>query len=106
MSGVDVSLVGRGNIGPNVDMTFVVGYTYSHPITKNKTGVYYTQQLTDTIKEYTYMTTASDPSKGILKYRIQHNAKLNIGFMFWKKLGFEVACTMFGFYAYFRKGEL
>ena len=95
VSGVDVSLVGRGNIGPNVDMTFVVGYTYSHPITKNKTGVYYTQQLKDTIKEYTYMTTASDPSKGILKYRIQHNAKLNIGFMFWKKLGFEVACTYY-----------
>ena len=96
VSGVDVSLVGRGNIGPNVDMTFVVGYTYSHPITKNKNGVYYSQQLTDTTsKDYTYMTTASDPSKGILKYRIQHNAKLNIGFVFWKKLGLEASLTYY-----------
>ena len=78
------------------DMTFLVGYTYSHPITKNKTGVYYSQQLTDTTsKDYTYMTTASDPSKGILKYRIQHNAKLNIGFMFWQKLGFEASLTYY-----------
>ena len=91
VSGADVSLLGHGNIGSNVDMTFMVGYTYSHPITKNKTGVYYS---TDT-KDYTYETTASDPSKGILKYRIQHNAKLNIGFLFWKKLGLEASCTYY-----------
>ena len=96
VTGVDVSLVGHGEIGENVDMTFLVGYTYSHPITKNKTGVYYSQATSDTTsKDYTYMTTASDPSKGILKYRIQHNAKLNIGFLFWKKLGFEASCTYY-----------
>ena len=96
VTGVDVSLVGHGNIGENVDMTFLVGYTYSYPITKNKDGVYYSIPLTDsTSKDYTYMTTASDPSKGILKYRIQHNAKLNIGFLFWKKLGLEASCTYY-----------
>lgn len=93
ITGVDVSLVGKGEIGKNVEMTFLVGYTYSYPITKNKTDIYYTNAQNN--QSYSYETTASDTTKGILKYRIQHNAKLNIGFMFWKKLGFEIGCTYY-----------
>lgn len=94
ITGVDVSLVGKGEIGNNVEMTFLMGYTYSYPITKNKTNVYYVNEQNPK-QTYSYETTASDPSKGILKYRIQHNAKLNVGFMFWKKLGFEIGCTYY-----------
>lgn len=93
ITGVDASLLGHGEIGKNVEMTFLVGYTYSYPITKNKEGVYYTNPTNG--QDYTYETTASDPSKGILKYRIQHNAKLNLGFEFIKKIGFEVGCTYY-----------
>ncbi|MBQ4355625.1 MAG: TonB-dependent receptor [Bacteroidales bacterium] len=93
IAGTDVSLVGHGEIGPNVEMNFMVGYTYSHPITKNRDGIYYVNPNTN--KPYSYNTTASDPSKGFLKYRIQHNAKLNLGFLFWKKLGMDVACTYY-----------
>lgn len=93
ITGVDVSLVGKGEIGNNVEMTFMAGYTYSYPVTKNKEGVYYTNPTNEV--GYSYVTTASDPSKGILKYRIQHNAKLNFGFLFWKKLGVDISCTYY-----------
>jgi len=92
ISGVDATLAGEGPLSRNVDFQFMASYTYSYPVTKNRTDVYYTSAGG---KEYSYETTASDPSKGILKYRIQHNAKLDFSFTFWKKLGVNVACSYY-----------
>lgn len=90
ISGVDVSLMGEGNLSQNVFFRFTASYTYSHPITKNKTGHYFLQ---DSVKNYE--NTSSDPSKGILKYRIEHSAKLDLEFTFWKKLSLNASVAYF-----------
>lgn len=96
ISGVDVSLVGKGNISKSVEFEFMVSYTYSHPVTKNRNGVYYTQQVNDSVaNEYTFVTTASDTNTSILKYRIQHNFKLDMAFTFWKKLSLNVGMAFY-----------
>lgn len=103
ISGVDVSLTGGGSISKNVDMQIMVSYTYSYPITKNKYDVYYTQvkeeqrgdSIVITTHDYNFVTTASDTVHSTLKYRIQHNAKLDLSFTFWKKLGVNISCSYF-----------
>lgn len=91
ISGVDVSLAGHGNISKNVKFNFMVSYTYSNPVTKNRHGVYYSQELSDgSTNDYTFVTTASDTTHSTLKYRIQHNLKFDFGFTFWKKISLDL----------------
>ena len=91
ITGVDMSFTCMGEICKQVSFQFMASYTYSLPKTKNKSGVYYV----DGQEEYTYNRSASDPSQGILKYRIQHTAKADLTFTFWKKLSFNVGCTYY-----------
>ena len=103
ITGVDMSLVGGGPISPKVDFQFMLSYTYSLPITKNKYDVYYTQLKEEqrgdstiiTQHDYNFITTASDTTHSILKYRIQHTAKLDLAFTFWKKLGLNVSLAYY-----------
>lgn len=92
ISGVDISLMGEGNLSPNVFFRFTASYTYSHPVTKSKESDknYYLQ---DSINNY--YNTSSDPSQRILKYRIQHTAKLDLEFTFWKKLSLNVGAAYY-----------
>lgn len=92
ITGVDLSLIGMGKISPKVEFNFLFGYTYSYPITKNRKKIYY---MTSDSTGYSYMTTASNPKKGILKYRIQHNFKCDLGFTFFKKLGVNIGMTYY-----------
>lgn len=103
ITGLDISLAGGGPIGEKVDFQFMLSYTYSLPVTKNKYDVYYTQlkeeQRGDSVvvtrHDYSFVTTASDTSHSILKYRIQHTAKLDLAFTFWKKLGLNISCSYY-----------
>ena len=103
ITGVDFSLAGGGPIGRKVDFQFMLSYTYSLPVTKNKYDVYYTQvkeemrgdSVVVTTHDYSFVTTASDTAHSILKYRIQHTAKLELAFTFWKKLGLNISCAYY-----------
>lgn len=65
ISGIDVSLIGRGKIG-GIDIAVFSGYTYMNPVTLN----------TDSA----YRATFSDPQSNILKYRYKHLVKADIQF--------------------------
>ena len=96
ISGVDVSLAGQGKIAPKVKFNFMVSYTYSHPVTKNRYDIYYTHYKNDTTSVgYSFVTTASDTTHSILKYRIQHTLKFDFGFTFWSKVSLDVTLAYF-----------
>ena len=78
VTGVDISLMGGGPIVPNVfDFQFMASYTYSYPVTKNADSA--------------FVKNSSNKHTRILKYRIQHTAKLDLSFTFCNKISLNVA---------------
>lgn len=93
ISGVDVAFMGEGKIGKNVAFNFSLSYTYSHPVTKNRDNVYFVHPTTGL--EYTFTTTSSDTTRNVLKYRIEHMAKLDLEFSFLKTFAIGVSANYF-----------
>lgn len=93
ISGLDVSFMGEGKIGRNVEYSLSLSYTYSHPVTKNRNNVYYVHPTTGL--EYTFTTTSSDTTRNVLKYRIEHMAKLDLEFSFFKTFSIGVTANYF-----------
>ena len=93
ISGVDVTFMGEGKIGKNVAFNFSLSYTYSHPVTKDRNHVYYVHPTTGL--EYTFTTTSSDTTRNVLKYRIEHMAKLDLEFSFFKTFAIGVSANYF-----------
>ena len=91
IQGLDVSFMGTGLIGRQVELILAMSYTYSKPQAKEPNSVYYTLGQTD----YSYQSTSSDTTNYILKYRIQHLAKFDLDFLFWKKLGLGFGGTYY-----------
>lgn len=81
ISGVDFSLMGGGDISDKVAISLMLSYTYSNPVAKERNRVYYTHRGRD----YTFANSSSDTSRSVLKYRIEHMAKIDVEFTFWKK---------------------
>lgn len=63
ISGIEFSMNGEGNIG-QVRIITLMGYTYMNPVTKNRDSA--------------YLSTFSDTSANMLKYRFNHMAKADI----------------------------
>ena len=72
-SGVDISILGNGKIG-KVEINMLLGYTYMKPISLNP-NFYFDN---DSVAKITYLTTSSDTTNYILKYRFQHLVKADI----------------------------
>jgi len=95
ITGIDCSLMGEGTISKNVHYTLSVSYTYSYPITKNPDYVYYEHNG----QGYSFNTSSSSSlDKGtpeyrqnVLKYRIEHIARLDLEFAFFKKFKVGIA---------------
>jgi len=87
VNGVDFSLMGEGKITKHVTYTLMVSYTWSNPTTKDPTLIYYTFKPTETFKEadYSFLSTSSDTTRNVLKYRIEHMVKLDLEFTFFKQ---------------------
>ena len=92
ISGIELSILGSGNITPNVKMNILAGYTYIQPISLTPNEVYATLEDpmldifdADSISNLTYSNSSSDPS--VLKYRYQHLAKFDVELVY-KKLSF------------------
>jgi len=93
ISGVDISFMGEGKIGKNVAYNISLSYTYSHPVTKDRNYVYYVHPVTG--QEYTFTTTSSDTTRNVLKYRIEHMAKLDVEFSFFKTFAIGFSANYF-----------
>lgn len=93
ISGIDFTFMGEGKIGKNVAYNLSLSYTYSHPVTKDRNYVYFVHPTTN--KEYTFTTTASDTTRNVLKYRIEHMVKLDVEFSFFKTFAIGVSANYF-----------
>ena len=67
VTGLDISLIGGGEFG-GIGFQTLAGYTYSKPVTKTPDFAY----AKDASGDITYLTTSSDTSGHLLKYRMQH----------------------------------
>src|SRR5574344_132151 len=91
IQGVDCSFMGSGEIGRNTELSIQLCYTYSLPQAKKPNNVYGTNGN----KDYSYISTSSDTTNFVLKYRIQHLAKFDLDFTFWKTLGIGISGTYY-----------
>lgn len=86
ISGVEASLTFEAELADFVNLQTMLNYTYSLPVCRDRDFVYATTNAgLPTEYNYTYENSASDPSHGILKYRIQHMAKLDLNLNFLKR---------------------
>jgi len=93
--GVDVTITGEGKLFKNVNIGLLAGYTYSLPQSLAPHYVYYEDpRLPNTT--FNYVSTSSDTTNNILKYRMQHIAKLDIQ-VTWKNMGFGVSGRYYSF---------
>jgi outer membrane receptor protein involved in Fe transport len=76
ITGIDISLMGQGKIGP-INVNALLGYTYIVPVQTDF------NEATDTAKNST--------NKNILKYRYKHTAKADVE-LGYKKITFGVSC--------------
>ena len=83
ISGVELSVLGSGNISSNVKVNILAGYTYINPISLTPNEIYATLEEPmvdifgeDEISDLTYNNSSSNPE--VLKYRYQHLAKLDL----------------------------
>ena len=91
--GIDFSLMGEGKITKHIKYTLMVSYTWSNPTTKNPKLVYYTfapevsggGPQVNNEADYSFLSTSTDTTRNVLKYRIEHMVKLDIEFAFFKK---------------------
>jgi len=89
VNGIDFSLMGEGKITKNIKYTLSASYTWSNPTTKAPSYVYYVQvNETDpnNNNNISFLHSSSDTTRKVLKYRIEHMVKLDIEFVFFKKM--------------------
>jgi len=82
--GIDGSLVGEGKITRNINYTLMLSYTWSKPTTKDPALIYYITEE-ETPSRCSFLSTSSDTTRNVLKYRIEHMVKMDIEFTFFKK---------------------
>lgn len=83
--------MGEGNVSSKVFLRVMASYTYSLPVTKNRKEVYYNNAGT----EYTFLSSSTDTTSNVLKYRIQHMAKVDICIEFFKKIAINLAAAYY-----------
>lgn len=93
--GIDVTITGEGKFFKNLNVGLLAGYTYSLPQSLDPDYVYYNDpRLPNTT--FNYLSTSSDTTNHILKYRMQHIAKLDLQIN-WKNLGFGISGRYYSF---------
>jgi len=97
--GVDCTVGGEGKLFRNVDISVLLGYTYSVPMALDPAGVYYSTfvQSTQKVREYTYLNTSSDTNGYILKYRMQHIFKSDLQLSLKKHFSAGLSGRYYGF---------
>lgn len=80
ITGIDISLTGKAQMGDHVVMNTVFGYNYIVPKSLEPDYVFAQDYNPQGNTEFSYNTTSVDPSKQILKYRFLHSLKADIEF--------------------------
>jgi len=79
--GVEWSIAARGALSERYSLSILGGYTYTLPESLNPDLVYGTSEtvgiVLDQQSSSSYASTSSDPTDNLLKYRMQHIARLN-----------------------------
>jgi iron complex outermembrane receptor protein len=70
VSGYEFEVVGKGSVG-KVDLTLLMGYTHTLPVSTTPDQVYATA-VTSNTPPSTYRNTSYDPTDNILKFRVQN----------------------------------
>jgi outer membrane receptor protein involved in Fe transport len=82
VNGYELSIAAKGDLSKQSSLTILMGYTYSKPFSKNADYVYARSHATGIpVSEFnavTYYSSSSDRDGAILKYRMQHIAKMNL----------------------------
>lgn len=78
ISGLDISLLGDGKIGP-VNVQTLCGYTFTKPVSLTPDFEYE--------ENTSYVSTSSDTTDYILKYRMQHLVRADIELIYHKWMG-------------------
>jgi iron complex outermembrane receptor protein len=76
--GVDLSMAGDAKINKKIKMTFYFAYTYSNPKALD-TNYVFTETAS---KSYNYINTSTDVTGQIMKYRLEHVFKADLGMTF------------------------
>jgi iron complex outermembrane receptor protein len=78
--GAELSIMGEGNIR-NTKFQLLAGYTYTKPVSTTPEYVYGTSPISTTsiFANTTYQNTSSDGANNILKYRLQHLIRFDLG---------------------------
>jgi iron complex outermembrane receptor protein len=97
--GIDATLGGEGRIVRNLEMSLLLGYTYSVPMAMHPDEVYYSFKETSSglIRNYTYAKTSSDTSGNILKYRIQSLFKSDLQLTYRKRFAIGFSGKYYGY---------
>ena len=80
ITGVDISITGKAQLGQKAVMKTMIGYNYIMPKTLEPDYVFAEDYSLGSNNEFSYRTTSVDPSKNILKYRFLHTIKADIEF--------------------------
>ena len=80
ITGVDISITGKAQLGKKVVMQTMIGYNYIMPKTLEPDYIFAEDYSLGANNEFSYRTTSVDPSKNILKYRFLHTIKADIEF--------------------------
>ncbi len=97
--GIDCALAGDGKLIRNLDLSLMLGYTYSVPIALDPNLVYYEhlENVTQKTRAYTYNNTSSDTNGYVLKYRIQHLGKADLQLTFKKRYSAGLTGKYYGY---------
>ncbi len=93
--GIDCSLTGEGKLSRTVELSFLVGYTYSIPEALDPHYVFY-ENTYNPDKSLTYLNTSTDTTGHILKYRVQSLLKADVQ-VTWKRFATGFAGRYYGF---------
>ncbi|NNK80518.1 MAG: TonB-dependent receptor [Flavobacteriales bacterium] len=81
VTGAELSIAAKGDISKKSSLTLLGGYTYTLPVSTSPDLVYANSKseglVIEAFEEVTFRSSSSDPSNDILKYRMQHIARLN-----------------------------
>ena len=93
--GIDASIAGEGDLMRNLNLSVMVGYTYSVPQALDPNYVFYVNP-NNVKNSLTYLTTSSDTTGHILKYRVQSLLKADIQ-VTWKRFSTGFGGRYYGF---------
>ena len=93
--GIDASIAGEGDLTRNLNLSMMVGYTYSVPEALDPNYVFYVNPNTPN-HPLTYITTSSDTTGHILKYRVQSLLKSDVQ-VTWRRFSTGFGGRYYGF---------